>query len=56
MLTGAMKSSSKAKSMMNDKSKLENSGKGVFGKDFRDQITYTVKEQMQSKGFLFNFF
>ena len=56
MLTGAMKSSSKAKSMMNDKSKLQNSGKGLFGKDFRDQITDTVKEQMQSKGFLFNFF
>ena len=41
-----MKSSSKAKSMMNDKSKLENSGKGLFGKDFRDQITDTVKEQI----------
>ena len=56
-LVGAMKSFSQAKSMIKDKSKLlENSGKELFGKDFREQITDTVKAQKQSKEFLFNVF
>ena len=49
-LAGAMKSSSQAKSMIKDKSALlENSGKELFGKDFRDQITDTAKAQKQLK-------
>ena len=56
-LTGAMKSSSQTKSMIKDKSTLlENSGKELFGKDFHDQITDTVKAQKQSKELLFNVF
>ena len=56
-MAGAMKSSSQAKSMIEDKSALlENSGKELFGKDFRDQITDTVKVQKQSKELLFNVF
>ena len=54
---GAMKRSTQTKSMIKDKSAvLENSGKELFGKDFRDQITDTVKVQKQSKEFLFNVF
>ena len=42
-LAGTMKSPSKAKSMIKDKSALlENSGKELFGKEFCDQITDTV--------------
>ena len=41
--------------MIKDKSTLqENSGKGLFGKYFRDQITDTVKAQTQSKEMLLN--
>ena len=54
-LAGAIKISSQTKSMIKDKSALlENSGKELFGKDFRDQITNTVKAQKQSKELLFN--
>ena len=43
--------------MIKDKNALlENSGKELFGKDFRDQITDTVKAQKQSKELLFNVF
>ena len=57
MLAGAMKSSSQEKSKIKDKSTLlENSGKELFGKDFRDQITDTVKAQKQFKELLFNVF
>ena len=43
--------------MIKDKSTLlENSGKELFGKDFRDQITDTVKAQKQSKELLSNVF
>ena len=56
-LAGAVKSSSQAKSMIKGKSALlENSGKELFGKNFRDQITDTVKAQKQSKELLFNVF
>ena len=56
-LAGTMKSSSQTKSMIKDKSALlENFGKELFGKDFRDQITDTVKAQKQSKELLFNVF
>ena len=45
-LAGAMKSSSRAKSMIKDESALlENSGKELSDKDFRVQITDTVKAQ-----------
>ena len=45
-LAGAMKSSSQAKSMIKDKSALlENSGKELSDKDFRVQMTDTVKAQ-----------
>ena len=55
--TSDMKDSSKAKLMIKDRSTLlENSGKELFGKDFRDQITDTVKAQKQSKELLFNIF
>ena len=54
-LAGTMKSSSQTKSMIKDKSALlENFGKELFGKDFRDQITDTVKAPKQSKELLFN--
>ena len=54
---GTMKSSSKAKSLIKDKTALlKNSGKELFGKDFRDQMTDTVKAQKQSKELLFNVF
>ena len=56
-LAGAMKSSSQAKSMTKDKKALlENSGKGLFGKDFHEQITDSVKAQKRSKELLFNVF
>ena len=56
-MAGAMKSSNQAKSVIKDKSALlENSGKELFGKDFRDQITDTVKAQKQFKELLFNVF
>ena len=56
-LVGAMKSFSQAKSMIKDKSTLlENSGKELFGKDFRDQRSDTVKAQKQYKELLFNVF
>ena len=57
MLAGAMKSSSQAKSMIKDKNTLlENSGKVLFGKDFCNQITDTVKAQKQSKEMLLDVF
>ena len=56
-LARAMKSSSQAKSMTKDKKALlENSGKGLFGKDFHEQITDSVKAQKRSKELLFNVF
>ena len=56
-LAGDIESSSQAKSMIKDKSALlENSGKELFGKDFRDQITDTEKAQKQSKELLLNVF
>ena len=58
-LAGAMKSSSQAKSMTKDKKALlENSGKGLFGKDFHEQITDAkkIKAQKRSKELLFNVF
>ena len=56
-MADAMKSSNQAKSVIKDKSALlENSGKELFGKDFRDQITDTVKAQKQFKELLFNVF
>ena len=56
-LVDAMKCSSQAKSIIKAKNPLlENSGKELFGKDFRDQITDTVKAQKQSKELLFNVF
>ena len=58
-LAGAMKSSSQAKSMTKDKKALlENSGKGLFGKDFPEQITDAkkIKAQKRSKELLFNVF
>ena len=43
--------------MIKDKSALlEDSGKGLLGKDFCDQITDTTKAQKQSKELLFNVF
>ena len=55
-LAGAMKSSNQAKSMIKDKSALlENSGKELFGKDFRDQIT-DRKSAKTVKELLFNVF
>ena len=43
--------------MIKDKNALlENSGEELFGKDFRDQVTDTVKSQKQSKELLFNVF
>ena len=57
VLAGVMKSSSQAKSVIRDKSVLlENSGKELFSKDFRDQITDTLKVQKQSNELLFNIF
>ena len=56
-MAGAMKSSSQAKSAIKGKSALlENPGKKLFGKDFQDQITDTVKAQKQPKELLFNVF
>ena len=56
-LTGAIKSSRQAKLMIKDKSTLlENSGKELFGQDFCDQITDTVKVQKQYKESMFNVF
>ena len=56
-LAGTMKSCSKAKSVIKDKSTLlENSGKELFGKEFCDQIIDKVNEQRESKELLFNVF
>ena len=48
-----MKSTTQAKSMLKNKSEiLQKENKGLFGKEFREQISETVKVHKQSNKFL----
>ena len=52
-LDGVMKSTTQAKSMLKNKSEiLHKENKGLFGKEFREQIPETVKVHKQSNKFL----
>ena len=53
VLDGVMKSTVQAKSMLKNKSELlQRENKDLFGKEFREQISETVKAHKQSKELL----